>query len=250
MKNKNRKMVWIFAAVLLIAAIVVFLLLNQSDSSKGIAYIQKQEELKVDDIQDTLLKKKQAERKEAIAQGKLDVFSLVDDFVFYGDSRVMGYDVYGLLDANRIFAGTGYTFKNVEEWDESLKNLNPSYVFISYGINDLGLKLDEVYEYGYDGLAKEKMNHILEIVPNAKIYLCSIIPCSPSVTQEHPAWANYKNYNEKLKKACSAIENCTYVDTAPLADEGNANIYSGDGIHFTKSFYTDWLNAIVDSMDN
>ena len=53
-----------------------------------------------------------------------------------------------------------------------------------------------------------------------------------------------------LKKACSAIENCTYVDTAPLADEGNANIYSGDGIHFTKSFYTDWLNAIVDSMDN
>ena len=60
MKNKNRKMVWIFAAVLLIAAIVVFVLLNQSDSSKGIAYIQKQEELKVDDIQDTLLKKKQA----------------------------------------------------------------------------------------------------------------------------------------------------------------------------------------------
>ena len=247
---KKKKVIGISIVVIaLIIGCVCFNMFSQSKTDKGIAYLQAQEKLKVEDIQEELNKKKQAELQSAVEQGNLDVFSLVDDFVFYGDSRVMGYYVYNLLDANRIFAGRGNTLSNVSDWDEQLRSLTPSNVFISYGVNDMGSDLDNDYEGGYEGLAKVQMNHILEIVPNASIYLCSIIPCSPEVTKEKPYWAKYEDYNSKLQKACNAVEACTYVDVTGLADGGNANIYSGDGIHFSPSFYTDWLTAIVNKMD-
>ncbi|MGM9946520.1 SGNH/GDSL hydrolase family protein [Floccifex sp.] len=248
MKKRNKMILFLLILIVFVSGIY-FIFFNSDKTEKGIAYLEKQEQLKVEDIQSTLQKKKQAERKQAIENGELDVFSLIDDYVFYGDSRVMGYSAFGLLDSNRVFAASGNSLNNIPDWDSQLQSLNPSYVFISYGVNDMGLNLDGI-EGGYDGLAKTQMNHILDIVPNAKIYLCSIIPCSPEALNKNPEWGNVSNYNAKLEKACSAIESCTYVDVTGLADGGNAPIYSGDGIHLTSSFYSTWLNAIVDAMDN
>lgn len=248
MKKRNKMLLLVLVCIMLIVS-VYLIFFRKDKTEKGVAYLEKQEQLKVEDIQSTLQKKKQAERKQAIENGELDVFSLIDDYVFYGDSRVMGYNVYGFLDPNRVFAASGNTLASIPDWDGQLQSLNPSYVFISYGVNDMGHNLDGI-EGGYDGLAKTQMNHILDLVPNAKIYLCSIIPCSPEALSKNAEWGNVSTYNAKLEKACAAIENCTYVDVTGLADGGNAPIYSGDGIHLTSSFYSTWLNAIVDAMDN
>ncbi|MCF0105826.1 MAG: hypothetical protein HUJ53_03615 [Holdemanella sp.] len=255
MANKKKPKRRIRLSILLIPVLVIvlivgvlFLFNGKSTSKDGKAYIKKQEALKVSEITKTLKQKRKDDRKAAIDAGMISVFDLLEDYVFYGDSRVVGYDVYNYLEPGRVFAAAGHTYLNVEEWDQQLKDYNPSTIIISYGVNDMGLGLDDI-EGGYDGLAKEKIQHILSIVPDAKIYVCTIIPCTQVALERSPNWGNYNRFNEKLKIACDAFEQCTLVETASLGNGGNAPIYAEDGIHFLSSFYPTWLQRIVDAMD-
>lgn len=248
--KKKRKMnprIFLVAGVVIIAMVIVMVLNRAPGTKAGMDYLQKQSKLKVDDISSDLKAIKKEERKKAVSDGKMDATALLDDFVFYGDSRVMGFISYGFYDENIIFSGTGYTLANVDEFNDRLEQIMPGNVIISYGINDLGLQWDLTYEGGYGQMLTDKMDLIRSIDPNCHIYVCEIIPCAPYRLEESPTWKEEPAYNKKLTQACEAYENCTMVPTAALANGGNADIYSGDGVHFTNSFYYTWIQAIADA---
>ena len=62
-----------------------------------------------------------------------------DDFVFLGDSRVVGFDVFGILPSDRVLAGSGDTINSITDNIDTVKAFSPKYIFISYGINDIGV---------------------------------------------------------------------------------------------------------------
>lgn len=251
MKRKNRKNLSkririVLVLILFIVGVTYIKRSTQADTSQGIQYITKLENKDITSVKKKVMKKRVAEKKEAIKDGDMSVFSLFDDYVFFGDSRVMGFINYDFLDSSRVLSDGGATIKYVSNHLEEVKSLQPSTVILSYGVNDMGMGIDSE-EGGYSGVYTKEVKKILDIVPDAKIYVCSIIPCTQEALEKSPAWSNVDKYNSELKKMCKK-NNWVYIDTTSLADGGQANIYQEDGIHFLSSFYESWAKVITDSI--
>ena len=124
--------------VLMVVGIIVFSNIPSVNpkTRKGVSYIQNAEKSSVEEVETTLKYKREAELTQAIQAGKLDVFTLFDDFAFLGDSRVMGYISYGFLPAERVYANAGDTIYSVDRSLDTLQKLKPTNIYFSYGIND------------------------------------------------------------------------------------------------------------------
>ena len=151
--KKNRKkterksykfIVYLLVFVLGIGTVFYFIFRKPS-TTPGIEYIQNLEAKEIDNVAKKVHKKRVDELMNAVETGKIDTFSMFDDFVFYGDSRTLGWQTYGYLPAARIFAGSGHTILNINEWEETLKELKPSTIYFSYGVNDMGLGLSIIF---------------------------------------------------------------------------------------------------------
>lgn len=183
-----KKQVWI--VLILVLCICLFSLINfKGDTAEGVAYIKAQESIKTDKLKKKMVKKKKVELMEAVENGKVDVFSLFYDYVLLGDSRVKGYTTYQFLQASNCLSGSGYSILDVDKFLDQIKLIKPSRVYLSFGVNDMGFKLDNTDEGSYGQLYEKQVNKILEIVPNADIYVNSIIPVTPETLVKTPNWS-------------------------------------------------------------
>lgn len=245
MRKSHPKAILTIVVIILVITFVFFRNHSSISTAKGVAYVRQQQDASTKNVKSSVTGKRNEEWKQAIEDEKLNVYSMFEDYVFLGDSRVMGYEVYNLLDDDRILSDSGATIKNVDDHLEEIRKLNPSTVYMSYGVNDMGLGLD-ASDGGYGGLYKQEVKKILKVVPNAKIVICSIVPCTPAALEKSPNWANYKKYNSQLKAMCEK-NGWIYVDCTELADGGNADIYQADGIHYLTDFYPVWAKTIIDA---
>lgn len=245
-KNSSKRISIVLVLILFLIGFLYLKRNTQVDTSQGIQYVTKLENKDITSVKKKVMKKRVAEKKEAIKDGDMSVYSIFDDYVFFGDSRVMGFESYDFLESSRVLADSGATIKNVSNHLEEVKSLQPSTVILSYGVNDMGMEINSE-KGGYGSVYASEVKKILDIVPDAKIYVCSIIPCTQEALENSPAWANVDKYNSELKKMCKK-NHWVYVDTTSLADGGQADIYQEDGIHFLSSFYEKWATVITDSI--
>lgn len=228
----------------LVLAVVLYLIFGRNVSTaEGIAYIKNQEALTVEEVQKSLKKQDKKEKIDLLNSGDVSAFSLFSDYVFYGDSRVVGFAAYELLDSNRIFASTGDSVTSMANWNESLASVKPSYIIISYGANDVVAGYD-VKEYKQ--MTIDNIKAVVEICPNAEIYVNSILHVSSAALADNQNWNNIDAYNTALQEACKENK-WTYINNDSLTD-GKTDIYEQDGIHFISSFYTSWADNIVRAM--
>ncbi len=226
--------------VLVLVLILYFIFGRKVSTEQGIEYIKKQEALTVEEVQKSLKKQDKKEKIDLLNSGDVSAFSLFSDYVFYGDSRVVGFASYGFLDANRIFASTGDSVTFMSNWNDTLTSLKPSYIIISYGANDVvaGFSVEE-----YQSMVVTSIQEVEQLCPNAEIYVNSILPVSAGAIEENPAWNNIGSYNAMLKQVCKDNK-WNYVDNDSLVS-GNDAFYEPDGIHFVSSFYEIWADNIV-----
>ena len=141
--------------LLLVCALLAALLLSgcsgqkraeyRADVQSGVSYLQSLETIDPDTVTQKLrqmrLEKLQAERA-AREQALLDdidtVWQEFSDAVILGDSRAVGFSYYSFLDASRVLASSGERIDAIDGHIEDLKKLDPAYIFLCYGINDLG----------------------------------------------------------------------------------------------------------------
>lgn len=230
----------------LFCLLLVWLLFPHSTNQSAIQYIQAQEKKPVDGLKKQLRTLHQNEVKQMIDAGQLDVFSLFDDYVLLGDSRVVGFYLYDFLPQSRVMAGAGYTIKNIDESLTAIKNLNPSKVYLSYGVNDIGLGLNNEAG-GYESLLTTQVKKIQKELPKATIYLNSIIAVQSQAISRNENWKQVDVYNQVIKKVCQK-NGWVYIDNSALGGD-NANIYQPDGIHFTVPFYTTWAANMIAADD-
>ena len=248
MKKINKKHLLILICFVLVFSLGIFFIFRKPSVDPGIEYVQKMEKEKVDTVAKKVHKKRVDELMNAIDEGKLDTFAMFDDYAFFGDSRTMGFSTYGFLPSSTILAGSGHTILNIPDWVETIKKLQPSTIYFSYGVNDMGLKLDS-YEGGYKGVYEEKVKTILDVCQDAEIFILSIIQPTEETLKDTPAWREYKNYNKQIKEMCKENK-WHYIDCTSLADNGNADIYQSDGIHYLRDFYEVWAKKIIqDTME-
>ena len=217
--------------------------------SSGVSWLREQEQHSPDDVEATLKARRQAElaaQKDAwLAQlhsGEISVWSLFEDYVILGDSRAVGFSYYGFLPEERVLADSGATILQVEERLDALKKLDPTMLFLCYGINDVDI--------GYWPTSEDYVNKIDETVallakelPKADVYVCSIIPAIDPAFERGPIWRNIPEYNEAVSAWCEDA-GVSYVNISQLCADSIA-LYQADGVHMMPEFYPLWAIEMI-----
>ena len=222
---------------------------TDAEVASGVQWLQEQEAHSPDDVEAELKAIRQAELdamrdewRAKLYSGEISVWSLFEDYAMLGDSRTSGFTYYGYLAPERVFADSGATIKKVIDHLEELVALNPSIIFLTYGINDVGI--------GYWPTPEDYVNEInntlallKEHLPNATVYVCSIIPALEPAFKRGPAWREIPDYNDAVRAFCE--ENGTpYVDITQLCEE-HTDLYQDDGVHLLGGFYPLWGTELI-----
>lgn len=238
--------------VVLIALILVFGNRGPdlSDEIKtGKEYLASLEEKDPADVQkvrkEIRKEKLEAERDELIRQlnaGEIDPFSMFQDYVLMGDSRSVGYEFWNYLDPTRVLADAGNTILSVEDQMEELVSLNPSTIYLCFGLNDVSIGIwSTAEEY-----AAEYMNVIASIqaeLPDATIVVSSILPAKDPAFNRDADWYNIPDWNVVLKETCEE-NGILFADCDQLAVD-YSDLWDIDGIHFQTNFYPHWATYLV-----
>lgn len=162
---------------------------------------------------------------------------------FVGDSVMTGFDVYmGLPNNVNVFAEVGaFMDKHLPAVIDSVIARYPKYVFIRYGINEMGTTTAEADAFAsrYKGYIQKLKNNL----PDAKIVVLGIAPVGNAAVAKDSRFGMINEYNTRIKAFCQEI-GVAYYENSELFIS-NASLYSKDGIHFSKELYQKWVKDII-----
>ena len=162
---------------------------------------------------------------------------------FVGDSVMTGFDVYmGLPNNVNVFAEVGaFMDKHLPAVIDSVIARYPKYVFIRYGINEMGTTTAEADAFAsrYKGYIQKLKNNL----PDAKIVVLGISPVGNVAVAKNTRFGMVSEYNTRIKAFCQEI-GVAYYENSELFIS-NASLYSKDGIHFSKELYQKWVKDII-----
>lgn len=163
--------------------------------------------------------------------------SIFEKSIIIGDSLVEGFEVYNHLNSTSVIAKKGASLTSAYENIPTLKNLNPSNIYIAYGMNDL-----LIYKNDINSFISEYKNLIISVqkeLPDCNIYVNSILPVREDAISNKPSFKYVDDYNNALESMCKGLD-VKFNDCTSLV-KNNDSLYEGDGIHFKSSFYPKWL---------
>lgn len=239
----RNKRILLGAGVLVLAILLIYIFFFRTDPvvKEGRNYLHEQSQLKTEDIASKLKTRKSNELKAMLDNGSIDILSVFNDFALFGDSRAYGFSSFGLLDPNWVLAGAGNTIMNITDQKDLIASAKPSKLIFSYGVNDMGLNIGGDEENGYSKTYEQQIDQLLEVDPDAQVFVCSIIDVTQEAKDRSPNWTKAKQWNEQLKAMCEK-RGWTFVDNDSLGTD--LSHYQGDGVHFTSEFTEQWAKNI------
>ncbi|MBQ0066515.1 MAG: hypothetical protein KBT48_12195 [Firmicutes bacterium] len=244
----RKPLIFVLLVALIAVGVIVFGMLGDHktlDLSEGREYIKNQESLEVSTLENSIKEKRADEREDVVIDGDGDIFSKFEDYVFYGDSRVLHFVSYGYLEPTRVLANNGYSFQNVSDWDSSLRALNPKNIYLAFGSNEINQNIYYGNDKQYKKIVIKAIKHIQSIAPDAHLYVLGMIPPNSLGQSQMKQFKLYKNINKVYQEVCEEMDNVTYIDDEVLGQDGEADIYTLDGFHFVSDFYPTWAEYIL-----
>ena len=223
---------------------------EQADIADGVSFLKGLESRDPDEVDQVLKQQRQQklqdmrdERMRQLESGEISVWSLFEDYVLCGDSRAVGFSFYGFLPEERVLAESGATILKLEENIPNIVALNPSNIFLCYGLNDVSIGIwptPEDYVTQYSDI----IGQIQAQLPDANIFVSSILPARDPAFQKSTAWYNIPEYSQAVSEMCSNISHCYYVDNDAICEE-YADLWDIDGIHVQRDFYPHWAADLI-----
>ena len=260
----KRKVVIIGGIVLIIGCIVfgVMQLFQKEEQSKENHFVQKNGDLKQNDIEQPVVDNDKDEEEEKEPPISEDVLvqvevdnSFFDDAVFIGDSRTEGFMIYEDVNATSythkgLMVDTIFTSPVITQDGEkitvmeALKNTSFNKVYIMLGINETGWQSSYFFIQKYG----EIIDEIKKINPDAVIYVESILPVSEKVSMNHSyiKKAKIDEYNNLIKEMVKE-KGVYYLDvSSAVANEAGylPEDAATDGIHLNKKYCDKWLQYL------
>ena len=185
------------------------------------------------------------ERYDALTSGEQDVWAYFDDAVLVGDSRVVGFSMYGFLPERRVFAENGATVVSADGRIDGIRPLDPAVIYIAFGTNDLH---SHVWPEPEDWAARfrETILRYREEFPDAVLVISSLPAILEPSKSTDPMYDRVPAFNEALKGLC-AETGCLFADCDFVVEE-HGNLYAADGIHFAKELYPYWAAALIETV--
>lgn len=259
MSNRQKSVPILPAAIALAVMLAVGLILvlggsgdsggDPGDTAVGIAYLESLEQKDpgaVLQVREQIYQRKIEEKRDQLvaqlSSGAIDPFSLFQNYVVMGDSRAVGFWYRDFLDKGRVLADGGHTIRNITAQMDTLVSLNPSQIFLCYGLNDTSI--------GYWSTAEEYVTEYIQIVreiqtrlPNATIVVSSILPARDPAFQKSAKWYNIPEWSDALGQACQE-NGILFADCDQLAVD-YPNLWDPDGIHFREELYPYWASCLI-----
>jgi lysophospholipase L1-like esterase len=217
---------------------------SKVDVSEGIAYIEQVEQADVVTIEQKI-EKLESDEQEAAQEAFATVTSrnyksVFSHAVIMGDSITEAFTAYDYLHASSVVAQIGAQLQDMDEQIEKVVQINPQYIFLTYGINDI-LSTDgdtALFVERYDALLKQ----LQASLPSCKIFVNSIFPVQQQQVEKEPVFAQLQTYNEALEALCDKRK-IAFLNNSDLIEVSD---YEEDGLHFKSAFYPKWLNRMME----
>jgi len=255
-KKSNFPFLAMIAGMVLIFVLVLIYVLGggkdpapDPEIAAGIAYLEsleKKDPAQVQAVRKEIHQKHLDAQRDALLKqlndGTLDPFSLFKDYVVMGDSRAVGFWYRDFLDKNRVLADGGHTIRNISSQMDTLVALNPSVIYLCYGLNDISIgywKTADSYVAEYVQCVKEIQSRL----PDATIVVSSILPARDPAFDRSAKWRNIPAWSAELEKACNA-NGILFANCDSLAVD-YPKLWDPDGIHFREDFYPHWASILV-----
>lgn len=264
MKQITRLFPWVLALGLVIL-LSVWMLRSLPETAEeqddvvadGVAYLHALEEQEPAQIVELLRQReadrlaqmqeaeRAAQRQELIRQiesGEVDIWSNFRDYVILGDSRAVGFYYFDFLDKSRVLADGGHTIRDVEPQLDSIRALQPRYIYLCYGLNDVSI--------GYWSTEEEYVAEFLEVVamlreavPDAMIIVSSILPARDPAFELSSRWYQIPSFSAALEAACQE-QGIAFANNDSIS-ETYAEYWQPDGIHVRPEFYPYWATNLI-----
>lgn len=162
---------------------------------------------------------------------------------FFGDSITRGSDFQSYFPEVKIvnLGLSGDNLVGMRRRVSILQAVNPEKVFIMVGTNDLVHISLDCYSQRYE----ELLQTVIDLIPNATIYLQSVLP-SNHVMGKYAPNAKVQRANDIIKELAQKY-NCTYIDLYSLyVDENNEmpRELTRDGVHLYSESYDRWAEEV------
>ena len=190
-----------------------------------------------------------AQRDQLVAQlnnGTMDPFSMFKDYVLMGDSRAVGFWYHNFLDKSRTFCDGGHTIRKLEEYLDDVVAMNPSTVYLTYGLNDCS----SGYWDSVDVWVSEYMRLVQELrdqLPDVVVVVSSIPQVNDDAYSTSTRWKALDDWNAALKQACKD-NSVAYAECSQILIDHPNYLDPVDGHHFRKEFYPYWASCLVAAM--
>lgn len=226
----------------------------QSDTARGVAYLQSLERKQPSDVEERLRQMRiaeiQAQRDqmmEDLTSGETSVWSMFEDYVLLGDSRSVGFEYFGYLPNDRVMAEYGATILSLREHIPDIVAMNPSNVFLCYGLNDVisGMwATPDEYVTDFEAIIMQLRSEL----PNVNIYISSTLPAIDPAFNTYPLLSEIPHFNTAVSAMCDQID-CHFVDNADIYEK-YVDLWEVDGIHLKTTLYPYWAaNLIIEYLD-
>lgn len=165
------------------------------------------------------------------------------DIVFLGNS-ITYYGAFNKAFPDKKVVNLGYPGDKINGMMrriETIKAVSPEKVFVMAGINGLkDMELKTFYEK-----YKLLVDSIKKAVPDADIYLQSILPVNSSRNTDYGSNDKIADANKLIKKL-AVKQHCMFVDLFSLYVKNNEMPMSltKDGIHLKDSAYKRWYDKL------
>ena len=239
--------------VLILVLVLVFGSGSKQDSNEnieaGIAYLESLEQKDPETIRQVRkqiyqrhLEEKREQLRIQLNDGTIDPFSMFKDYVVMGDSRAVGFWYHDFLDKDRVLADGGHTIRNITRQMDQLVEINPSTVYLCYGLNDSSI--------GYWDTAEEYVTEYMQVVaeikanlPEVTVVVSSILPARDPAFKRSSRWYDIPEWSAALEVACKE-NGILFANNDQLAED-YPNYWDPDGIHFRPALYPYWAANLV-----
>lgn len=165
------------------------------------------------------------------------------DIVFFGDSITSGGNFQEHFPKRKIvnLGIPGDSLMSMKNRADMISSVTPEKVFVMGGINSLSDRNSDSVFQDY----ADMLNAIRKSVPDAQIYIESILPISKEKEKTCADNSVIGEFNKRLESLALKMD-ITYIDLYSLyALEGSMNPeLTKDGVHLQPSAYEYWFNEI------
>lgn len=197
---------------------------------------------------------KKTTAKATVPAAKGD-YSYFDNCAFVGNSRVLDFKNYGLVE--NVYAVVGLNVdtvftksvsgSNIPVIDE-LKGKHFEKIYLMFGDNECGWPNTDEFIRRY----AKVVDAVHERVPEAEIYLQSILPISKKASDENNYGCNntvINNLNKKIEKLAEdkGVHYIAPAEAMRGSDGALPPEAASDGVHLKKKYCEIWLNYLIEN---